>query len=316
MKSPERNPGTGQYPQPHRSADFSPQQRPSTTCTIKPKAMHFLLAFVLTFSTLSFGANPTPLIHTHAHNDYEHNRPLFDALDHGFCSVEADIFLVEGKLLVAHNASQVKPDCTLESLYLDPLRERIKKNGGRVYPNGPEITLLIDIKTNWRILYPVLREVLKQYDDILSTFHGDQKQTNAITAILSGDRSVEMFKGEAVRYAAYDGQLSDLDSSDSANLVPWISGNWGSSFRWAGKGEINAEDKTKLSEMVDKAHAKGRQLRFWGAPDQPVFWRAMLDADVDLINSDDLEGVQKFFNDLTSAKYGASASPVANPKSQ
>src|SRR5262249_1980163 len=34
---------------------------------------------------------PTPLIHAHAHNDYEHTRPLFDALDQGFCSVEADI---------------------------------------------------------------------------------------------------------------------------------------------------------------------------------------------------------------------------------
>src|SRR6266496_4549770 len=27
-------------------------------------------------------AQPTPLIHTHAHNDYEHARPLLDALDH------------------------------------------------------------------------------------------------------------------------------------------------------------------------------------------------------------------------------------------
>src|SRR5207237_4622701 len=40
-----------------------------------------------------------PLIHAHAHNDYEHTRPLLDALDHGFCSVEADIHLVDGKLL-------------------------------------------------------------------------------------------------------------------------------------------------------------------------------------------------------------------------
>ena len=34
-----------------------------------------------------------PLPNAHAHNDYEHKRPLFDALDHGFCSVEADVFL-------------------------------------------------------------------------------------------------------------------------------------------------------------------------------------------------------------------------------
>src|SRR5438552_2878234 len=33
-------------------------------------------------------AQPTPLIHAHAHNDYLHARPLLAALDHGFCSVD------------------------------------------------------------------------------------------------------------------------------------------------------------------------------------------------------------------------------------
>src|ERR1700686_2617314 len=67
-------------------------------------------------------ARVVPLRHAHAHNDYEHKRPLFDALDCGFCSVEADIWLVDGKLLVAHDRNQVKPERTLQALYLDPLR--------------------------------------------------------------------------------------------------------------------------------------------------------------------------------------------------
>src|SRR3954470_22936373 len=80
-----------------------------------------------------------PLRHAHAHNDYEHARPLFDALDHGFCSVEADVFLAGGKLLVGHTPRDLRPDRTLEALYLDPLRERAKANGGKVYPGGPTI---------------------------------------------------------------------------------------------------------------------------------------------------------------------------------
>jgi hypothetical protein len=48
---------------------------------------------------------------------------------------------------------------------------------------------------------------------------------------------------------------------------------------------------------VSKAHAKGRQVRFWGAPDKPVFWGEMLADGVDLINSDDLPGVRKFFEE-------------------
>ena len=36
-----------------------------------------------------------PRPQAHAHNDYYHTRPLLDALSHGFCSVEADVFLVD-----------------------------------------------------------------------------------------------------------------------------------------------------------------------------------------------------------------------------
>src|SRR4030095_12119754 len=45
----------------------------------------------------------TPLLRAHAHNDYEHTRPLLDALEQGFCSVEADIYLIDGELRVAHD---------------------------------------------------------------------------------------------------------------------------------------------------------------------------------------------------------------------
>ena len=236
----------------------------------------------------------TPLLQAHAHNDYEHKRPLFDALDHGFCSFEADIHLVKGELLVAHTRSKVKADRTLQSLYLDPLRERIKKNGGRVYPGGPECTLLIDLKTDWKSTYPVLREVLKQYADILTVFRNGAIETNAARAIITGNRSKEMFAGETIRYAAYDGALSDLKSDEPASFIPWISSNWTQSFGWRGLGAFPESEKAKLKKIVSKAHEKGRRVRFWAAPDDPAFWRELLADDVDLINADDLADLQSF----------------------
>src|SRR5262245_49346866 len=74
-----------------------------------------------------------PLRQTHAHNDYEHPRPLFDALAHGFCSVEADIYLVDGELRIGHERKDLKPGRTLQALYLDPLRQLARANGGRIY---------------------------------------------------------------------------------------------------------------------------------------------------------------------------------------
>jgi len=148
---------------------------------------HFFGIALLVLISLLTSSAIEPLINAHAHNDYEHKRPLLDALDQGFCSVEADIYLVDGKLLVAHNFTQVKPERTLQALYLGPLRQRIKQNGGHVYPGGPQVTLLIDLKTKWQTIYPALRTVLKEYSDIITTFEGDVTHTNAILAIITGD---------------------------------------------------------------------------------------------------------------------------------
>src|SRR5438093_3517715 len=130
-----------------------------------------------------------PLIRAHAHNDYEHGRPLFDALERGFCSIEADVWLVDGQLLVAHDRHQVKSERTLQTLYLDPLRERVRRNGGRVYRNGPEVTLLVDVKSDAEKTYAVLREVLEEYSAMLAACRGGIIQTNAIAVIVSGNRA-------------------------------------------------------------------------------------------------------------------------------
>src|SRR4051794_12028729 len=106
---------------------------------------------------------PKPLPNAHAHNDYEHPRPLLDALDNGFCNVEADIHLVAGQLLVAHDPRALDPRKTLQSLYLDPLKKRITEQEGHVYPDGPQFTLMIDVKSDPKSSYAALRDLLKSY---------------------------------------------------------------------------------------------------------------------------------------------------------
>jgi hypothetical protein len=264
------------------------------------RALYFVeLKLCLAFAAIAgmaSAATPVPLPQAHAHNDYEHAHPLLDALSFGFCSVEADVHLVNGELLVAHDLSRAEPGRTLQALYLEPLRERVRANAGHVYPNGPEFTLLVDLKTDWQATYPVLRTVLQQYKEVLTRFPSGTKETNAITVILTGNRSKEMFAGEPIRLAALDGSLTDLDGGEPANLIPWISGNWRGTFHWNGLGAMPASEKDELKRIVTKAHHAGRRVRFWGSPDQSVFWRELLDAGVDLINTDDLAGLHAFLS--------------------
>ena len=60
-----------------------------------------------------------------------------------------------------------------------------------------------------------------------------------------------------------------------------------------------AKERLKLDQIVQKAHKKGRRVRFWATPDQPspareTLWRILLTTGVDVLNTDDLKGLQQF----------------------
>jgi hypothetical protein len=252
-----------------------------------------LFCFLLIASVMT-AAEPLPLPRAHAHNDYEHTRPLFDALDAGFCGIEADVYLVDGRLLVAHDRKDVKPERTLAALYLAPLRERVKRNGGRVFRNGPPVVLLVDVKSEAVATYAAVHEELKRHADMLTTFRGDRIEQGAVTVIISGNRAKEEIAAQPVRYAAIDGRTADLDTNPPAVLVPLISDNWQKLFTWRWEGEMPADQRAAMRSWIDRAHAQGRKVRFWNTPDRPDVWAMLLDAGIDIIGTDDLAGLQKF----------------------
>lgn len=244
---------------------------------------------------LAAGAAPAvvPLERAHSHNDYSRPRPLLDALDAGFCSVEADIFLVDGELLVAHDADKTDPSRTLRGMYLDPLRERVKQNGGRVHPDGPPVTLLIDIKDDAAATYARLSAVLGEYAEMLTSFTKDATETRAVTVIISGNTPRAVMAAQETRLAAVDGRLPDLDANPSPHLVPLVSMSWGDAFKWNGRDAMPADEAARLKEMVAKAHAQGRRIRFWGLPRPYAVWPVLRDAGVDLLNADNLAALKK-----------------------
>lgn len=243
---------------------------------------------------LNCEAEVAPLKQGHAHNDYEHERPLFDALENGFCSVEVDIFLVEGVFLVGHDKKDLRPEKTIQNLYLNPLRERIRKNGGRVYKGGPPLTLLIDVKSDGSKAYARLRTLLAKYSDILSGLDEGKWVQRAVTAVISGNRAKDLIATDGSRHAGIDGRISDLESSAQSHLMPLISDRWGSHFKWRGDGEFPKDERSKLHELVKKVHQSGRKIRFWATPDKVSVWRELNEASVDLINADNLSGLRQF----------------------
>jgi hypothetical protein len=237
---------------------------------------------------------PVPPHAGHAHNDYWHDRPLLDALERGFCSVEADVFLRDGDLLVGHAVGELRPGRTLAAVYLDPIRERLEATGC-VAHDGRPFTLLVDIKADGAGAYSVLARQLSPLKRFLV---GDDSRPAALRVVVSGDRPIEAMAADAERLAGVDGRLEDLDRDDRpATLMPLVSDRWGTRFTWYGDGPMPDDERAELRRIVNRAHARGQAVRFWATPDTAPFWEELSAAGVDLIGCDDLDAFAKFSAD-------------------
>ena len=240
-----------------------------------------------------------PILSGHSHNDYLRRTPLWDALSLGFISIEVDIHLVEGALLVGHDEEGLDATRTLQSLYLDPLRDHVRAHNGWVYPSEHSLDLLIDIKSDARSTYEALRGVLAQYSDMLTTYSETRVQTKAISVIVSGNRPRRLMMAEDVRLATYDGRIEDLGSRVPHNFISLISDDWEDHFSWRGLGSLSDQDSRRLAQRLEAAHRSGYRLRFWNipAPDgRPIeeVWSRLLEAGVDLLSVDDLNAYRNF----------------------
>lgn len=235
--------------------------------------MKRLIALLLIVSGCAH--SPRLLLNAHAHNDYLHPRPLYDALNAGFCSVEADIWLVDGELLVAHDRAQTQAGKTLQRLYLDPLHEFIK------HDDRP-ITLFIDIKSDAEPTYEKLREVLVAYASMLTNYDRGRIHRRAVSVLITGNRPFEMIAAEEHRLVAIDGTAESLVTSPPVNLVPQVSIKWTEAVQ------------RDFKSLIECAHLQGRNIRFYATPDNPQTWRMLRNAGVDLINTDNLTGLRDF----------------------
>ena len=227
----------------------------------------------------------------HSHNDYEHPRPLFDALDRGFTSVEADVYLVGDHLLVGHEPWSLRRSRTLQSLYLDPLRDRASSS---------PVNLLVDVKSRAESTWARLDAVLRGYPDLLTSWSGSGTTTRRpVTVVVTGNRATATMAAQSDRVAAVEGRAGDAGGSPSPGFMPEIGVDWSLTYRWRGDGPMPAAERYAMRLLVTRAHTAGRKVRFYATPDAPgaartAVWTELLAAGVDRINSDDLDGLAQF----------------------
>ena len=238
----------------------------------------------------------------HAHNDYEHGDPLVDALDAGLSSVEADVWAVDGELLVAHTREEVDPTRTLASLYLEPLADRYGREPTRA--STPGLQLLIDIKSAPSRTLRLLRAQLSDYAPMLTRYRGCTARPGPVDVVVSGNVRPTAPASGRVSYFGYDMQPEHTPATRLREAVtPLVSAEWETYFTWDGDGSMPDVESERLEAMVRAAHDGGSAIRFYDTPDdrgaaRDALWRELVDAGVDYISTDDLAGFDAFTRDV------------------
>ena len=267
------------------------------------KQAPILLFLCLSFFLLpSSGAYAQPgsysIANTHSHNDYKQSIPFWLAYSHGFGSIEADIFLVDGGLLVAHSRKELEPQLTLEKLYLQPLLECLKKNKGTVYADPSRVLqLLIDIKTDSIHTLDKLVETIRKYPELVAC--------PTLRFVITGNRpDPSLFQGYPA-FIQFDGELYRNYSAAALEKIVLLSDDFKSYSQWNGKGIVPEKEWKILQTAVKKAHDLKKPVRFWDAPDFINAWQQFIHLQADYINTDHIDSLSNYLNNLPKTSYTA-----------
>ncbi len=222
----------------------------------------------------------------HSHNDYERQRPFFEAYEAKVAIIEVDIFLVGDSLIVAHGRQQINVKNTLNKLYLNPIASFYKQFNNKVSADQKyTFSLMIDVKDDWNVIYPILKREIEKYGIVFNR----SKNKCAIQIVISGNRPQPNAFHSYPKWLFFDGLPNINYTRTDFKRVSMISDKFSNYTDWSGEGNISKVDKLKLQAAVKKANYKNRDFRFWGAPDTKDSWIQLIELGNVIINTDKIK---------------------------
>lgn len=246
--------------------------------------MRYFLIVLLCFSGSAFAQHNSIIF---SHNDYLQNKPFETAYNLGVGYVEADVFLRDNELMVAHTGIEIRQDRKLDNLYLDPINQKIKQNSGSIHEDASrKLTLMIDLKTDGIPTLHAFIDHLKKYPEIISC-------KTLIIAISGNVPDTSQWK-QFPDYITFDGRPTKSYSTKHLQRISFISNSFSAYSSWNGKGKIPDADLQKITDVIALVHSHGKKIRFWGAPDVPNCWGVFLQLGVDILGTDRINDAAQY----------------------
>lgn len=236
----------------------------------------------------------------HSHNDYCRRAPFWQAYAQQVYSIEADVFLHDGQLLVGHDVEDLSPELTFEGMYVEPLVTLYKRNGGRAWKDSDEpIQLMVELKSETESTLRAVTALLDRYPEVFDTAVNPDAVRIAVTGRVPAPEEF----GNYPAYVLFDGEWDRNYTPAQLERIALVSANFQDYSQWNGKGSIIPVELAEIERIIERAHAWGKPVRFWGAPEGTTVYYTFYDLGIDYLNTDRPEVCAGFFDDFGNKNF-------------
>lgn len=254
----------------------------------------------------------------HSHNDYLRRVPLYQALEAGCISVEADVWLHDDEkfvqdLYVGHSLKALEPLATLKKLYIDPLvgiLEHQNANPGThvpeklgrpygVFDSSPDtsLVLLLDFKTAAKETWVAVQEQLESLRKrgMLTSWDGKMKTITQrpITVVGTGKAPFDLIIANSTyRDVFFDAPLDQLNDTYTRENSYFASASFPKAV---GKFLFrpNSSQTRRVKSQIEAASRNGLKARYWDTPSWPIarrnrIWTFLVENRIGVLNVDDI----------------------------
>jgi alkaline phosphatase len=250
-----------------------------------------IAALFLTVRPIFSNAQPLhyTVANTHSHNDYEQSAPFWAAWQQQFGSIEADIWLVGGRVIIGHDTNEIKTGRTLEEFYVKPLQACVERNHGHPYSDtSRRLQILIDVKEDSVAALAALIALLDKYPAL--------EHCPSLKWVISGNRPDPSRYTSYPPFIVFDGVLHQQYTPAALSRIVMMSDDLRHYTRWDSRTGLPASSPDSLRRAIEHSHARNLPVRLWDAPDFPAAWRQLMDLKVDYLNTDHIDELAAYLN--------------------
>ena len=257
--------------------------------------MKRLLVILAAILPLTLAAQQPVILHSH--NDYVRTAPFWEAYSQHCGSIEADVHWYEDQLLVGHDVKDLTPARTFDAMYVQPIVQVVRANGGRAWSDRPDrLILMVELKSDTEPELSQVIDLLGKYPDV---FCGD-----AVQLVITGNTPAPENFDSYPHWVFFDGDIRENYTPAQLARVGMVS----NSFRmfakkWNGKGRMLDGELDAVNAAIDKVHSWGKPIRFWEAPEGTTAYFTFWKLGVDIINTDKPAVASLFFSDWVNKNF-------------